>query len=418
MSDQSNSPQEAAKRAKAAKSIEEQARQTRNAKAKIAQREAFEAGVSGANSNPVVNDETYGALRNENRVVMRQQIALNIETFRAAPEAFVARPVRTYPPLRTAVAPFFSVIIPNYNGLRFLATLLDALNGQSFRDFEVILADDASTDDSVAFVEATYPTVRLLVNRRNVGFARTCNMAVDAAHGHMVVLLNNDTEPEPTWLAELAKVVCANPQAATVTSKLLLFTERQKLHTTGDLLGIDGIPRNRGVWEVDEGQYDDEPTIFSASGGASAFRKDVWQQLGGFDEEFWMYLEDVDLGFRAQLAGWGAVFAPAARVYHHLSATGGGVTASYYVGRNTIWTLAKNMPTTLLLRNLPVILLAQLEITIDALANIRGAAARARLRGQLAGLLGLPRQLRKRQLIQARRQLDDTALSLRLSQDL
>jgi len=131
----------------------------------------------------------------------------------------------------------------------------------------------------------------------------------------------------------------------------LLFEERQKLHTTGDLLGPDGIPYNRGVWEMDDGQYDDDPLIFSGSGGASAFRKEVWQELGGFDEEFWMYLEDVDFGFRAQLLGWGAVFAPAARVYHHLSATGGGVMASYYVGRNTIWTIAKNMPTTLLLRN-------------------------------------------------------------------
>ena len=128
-----------------------------------------------------------------------------------------------------------------------------------------------------------------------------------------------------------------------------------------------------------------------------------------------MYLEDVDFGFRAQLLGWGAVFAPAARVYHHLSATGGGVMASYYVGRNTIWTFAKNMPTKLLLRNLPSILLGQLEITIDALANFRGAAARARLRGQWAGLLGLPRQLRKRQLIQARRQVDDESFALRLT---
>ena len=375
-------------------------------------------GSAGAHLNPVVNDQTYGALRSEERVVMRHQIALNIDSFRAAPDEFVARPQRTYRELRPAALPFFSVIIPNYNGQRFLSTLLDALRRQSFRDFEVILADDASSDDSVAFVEQHYPEVRVLLNRRNEGFARTCNLGVAAAHGRLVVLLNNDTEPETTWLAELAKTVCANPQAAVVTSKLLLFDDRRKLHTTGDLLGLDGIPHNRGVWEMDEGQYDDEPAIFSGSGGASAFRKEVWQQLGGFDEAFWMYMEDVDFGFRAQLLGWSAVFAPTARVYHHLSATGGGVMASYYVGRNTIWTIAKNMPTTLLLRNLPSILLAQVEIAVTALANIQGAAARARLRGQLAGLLGLPAQLRKRQLIQARRQMDDETFALRLSHDL
>src|SRR5690606_31993702 len=131
----------------------------------------------------------------------------------------------------------------------------------------------------------------------------------------------------------------------------------------------------RGVWEQDQGQYDAQPAVFSGSGGASAFRKDVWQQLGGFDEEFWMYMEDVDLGFRAQLAGMEAVFAPAARVYHHLSATGGGAIASYYVGRNTIWTIAKNMPTALLLRNLPAIVKAQGAIALDALRHIRGEAA-------------------------------------------
>jgi len=392
------------------------AAQRRNAQAKLAQRQEAEGGNSNAgSSNPVVTDETYGALREENRVVMRHQIALNIDSFRAAPDAFVARPQRTYSPLRPAVVPFFSVIIPNYNGLRFLTTLLDALRRQTFHDFEVILADDASTDESVAFVEVNYPEVRLLVNRRNIGFAPTCNLAVAAAHGRMVVLLNNDTEPESTWLAELAKVICAHPHAAMVTSKLLLFDERQKLHTTGDLLGRDGIPRNRGVWEIDYGQYDAHPAIFSASGGASAFRKDVWQQIGGFDEEFWMYLEDVDFGFRAQLAGWGAVFAPAARVYHHLSATGGGVMASYYVGRNTIWMIAKNMPTTLLVRNLLQILLAQAVIALEALRNIRGAAARARLRGQVAGLLGLPRQLHKRRLIQARRQVDDATIAQQLT---
>jgi len=404
--------------AKAIKDAQPRTFKSRKPHPKAADGEKKADSSGGAHVNPVVNDQTYGALRNEERVVMRQQIALNIDNFRAAPETFVARPQRTYPKLRTAAAPFFSVIIPNYNGQRFLATLLAALRRQTFRDFEVILADDASSDDSVVFVEQHYPEVRLLINRRNEGFARTCNLGVAAAHGRMVVLLNNDTEPEATWLAELAKTICANPQAAVVTSKLLLFDDRHKLHTTGDLLGVDGIPHNRGVWEVDEGQYDDEPAIFSGSGGASAFRREVWQQLGGFDEEFWMYMEDVDFGFRAQLLGWSAVFAPAARVYHHLSATGGGVMASYYVGRNTIWTIAKNMPTTLLLRNLPSILLAQLEIAVSALANFRGAAARARLRGQLAGLLGLPAQWRKRQLIQARRLVDDESFALRLSHDL
>jgi GT2 family glycosyltransferase len=408
MSDELLKPTPDESKSAAVKPIEVRQAQVRKGKERLSQ------GSKGVNANPIVNDETYGGLREENRVVMRHQIALNIDSFRAAPLDFVQRPQREYPPLQTPTAPFLSVIIPNYNGQRFLAPLLDALQRQTFPDFEIILADDASSDDSVIFVETHYPPVRLLVNRRNLGFVPTCNAAVAAARAPVVVLLNNDTEPEPTWLAELVQIICANPQAAIVTSKMLLFDQRDKLHTTGDLMGADGIPRNRGVWETDRGQYDHSVEVFSGSGGGSAYRKDVWQMLGGFDEDFWMYLEDVDYAFRAQLIGWRAVFAPQARVYHHLSATGGDVLASYYVGRNTIWNIAKNMPDNLLLRNLPTIIVAQLKVTLDALRNIRGEAARARLRGQLAGLIGLPRQLHKRQMIQARRQIEDAELAQRL----
>ncbi len=307
------------------------------------------------------------------------------------------------------------MVIPNYNGQRHLAGLFDALQKQTFTDFEVILADDASSDGSVAFVEEAFPTTRVLTNRNNLGFAVNANAAVDAALGRVIVLLNNDTEPDPDWLAELAKTICQHPDAAIVASKLLLFDKRDHLHTTGDTMGLDGIPRNRGVWEEDRGQYDGQTEIFGGCGGAMAIRKDVWQALGGFDEDFWMYLEDVDFAFRVQLAGWKAVYAPAARVYHKLSSSGGDDLSSFYVGRNTLWMLAKNMPTSLLLRHLPEIVAAQGQIAIDALRNWRGTAARARLRGQLAGLLGLPAQLRKRKTIQRQRMLDDAELERRLT---
>jgi GT2 family glycosyltransferase len=408
MSDENLKPKIDPSRSEKHKSAAKRQEQVRQGQERLRNRSA------GSNANPLLTDETYGELREENRVVMRHQIALNLDSFRAAPEDFVARPQRDYPPLQTVAPPLFSVIIPNFNGRRFLPALLNALHKQTFTDFEILFADDASTDDSVAFVEANYPDVRLVVNRRNEGFARTCNIAADAAYGRILVLLNNDTEPEPAFLAELAQAICAHPEASMFAGKLLLFDERNRLHTTGDLMGADGIPRNRGVWEEDRGQYDQSTSVFGPCGGAAAYRKELWQQLGGFDEDLWMYLEDADFAFRARLMGAEAVFAPAARVYHHLSATGGGVMASYYVGRNTIWMVAKNMPRSLLVRNAPRILAAQLRVTVDALRNLRGAAARARLRGQVAGLLGLPRQLRKRQLIQPRRQIEDGELARRL----
>lgn len=371
--------------------------------------------TSSKKVNPIVLDETYGELRQENRVVMRHTIALNIDNFRSAPESFSPRPQREYAPPQLVSAPFFSVIVPNFNGKRFLVTLFDALRAQTIHDFEILLADDASSDDSVAFTEQNYPEVRLLVNRSNVGFARNCNRAADAARGRVVVFLNNDTEPEPTWLEELFRAIITHPTSAIFASKLLLFDERNKLHSAGDLLGIDGVPRNRGVWEVDRGQYDSQIQVFSGCGGAVAYRKDVWNALGGFDDDFWMYLEDVDLAFRAQLQGYEALFVPKARVYHHLSATGGGKLASYYVGRNTIWTIVKNMPRSLLIRNLPEIVTAQLRVTLDALRNIQGEAAQARLLGQCAALLGIGKVLAKRRQIQPRRQIEDIELAKKLS---
>jgi len=370
--------------------------------------------LNASRSNAVTEDTVYGALREDNRVVMRHSIALNLDSFIPATEAFNPRPVRDYPALRAATPPFFSVVIPNFNGQRHLAGLFAALDKQTFADFEVIFADDASSDGSVAFVEDAYPAARLLTNRHNLGFVANANAACDAALGRVIVLLNNDTEPDADWLAELVKTITQHPEAAIVASKLLLFDQRTKLHTTGDLLGRDGIPRNRGVWEEDRGQFDSQTEIFGGCGGAMAIRKDVWQALGGFDEDFWMYLEDVDFAFRAQLAGWKAVYAPTARVYHKLSSSGGDDLSSFYVGRNTLWMLAKNMPTGLLLRHLPEIVTAQLSIAIDALRNWRGTAARARLRGQLAGLAGLPAQLRKRRTIQRQRMVEDAELERRL----
>ena len=390
------------------KTAAERRAQAEQAKARLAERSS-----QGANANPIVDDETYGDLREQNRVVMRHQIALNIDNFRAATDDFLgdvqAQAAREFPPLQPAVAPFASIVIPNYNGARFLPALLDALTKQTFQDFEILLVDDASSDESIAFVEEHYPDVRVIANRSNLGFAASCNLGAAAADGRVLVLLNNDTEPEPAWLAALVRAVCEHPRAAVVTSKILLHDGSGRLHTTGDLLGADGIPRNRGVWEPDAGQYDAQTDVFSGCGGASAFRRDVWQSLAGFDEEFWMYVEDVDYAFRARLAGWQIAYAPGARVRHHLSATGGGATASFYTGRNTIWLIAKNMPASLLARNGAKIVSAQLGIAIDALRHWRGEAARARLRGQAAGLLGLSAQLRKRRVVQSRRRVGDEA---------
>jgi len=299
-----------------------------------------------------------------------------------------------------------SIIVPNWNGAHHLPTCLDSLRAQTFRDFEIIVADNASADTSRALLAAGYPEVKVIALERNLGFAGACNAGLRAARGEIKVLLNNDTESDPNWLVEVVAAFERHPEAGLVASKMLLFDRRDTFHTAGDLYRQDGVPANRGVWQKDEGQYT-EGYVFSACGGSAAYRSVMLDQIGLLDEDFFFSGEDVDLAWRAQLAGWKAVYAPQAVVYHKLSATGGGPTASFYDGRNFIYLLVKDMPGAVWRKHWRAIVGAQFRLALDALKAWRGEAARARLRGQLAGLLAIPRLLKKRKQAQATRKVSD-----------
>lgn len=303
-----------------------------------------------------------------------------------------------------------SVIIPNWNGARLLPTCLSALDQQTFRDFETVVVDNASTDDSRALMARDFPSVRVLALDHNGFFAGAVNAGIRSTTSEIVVLLNNDTEAEPAWLQELITALDANRQAGMAATKLRLFDQRDKLHSAGDFFRVNGTPGNRGVWEIDAGQYDDptkSPPLFGVCGGACAYRRAMLDEIGLFDEDLQFNCEDVDLNWRARLAGYDCVFAPKAIVYHMLSASGGGAFASFYVGRNFIAVLAKNYPTALWKKHRRLILSTQLAITRDALKHWRGESARARLRGQLAGLTSLPKYLGKRRQVQATKRLPD-----------
>ena len=296
--------------------------------------------------------------------------------------------------------PLVTVVVPNWNGVGFLPTCLDSLRQQAYPNVEVVVADNASTDGSQALLRDVYPEVRLVQLEENEGFTGAGNAGIEEARGEIVVLLNNDTEAAPGWLGELVAAFERHPEAGMVASKMLLFDARDRFHTAGDTYSIDGLPGNRGVWEKDEGQYDAEEYVFSACGGAAAYRREMLDQIGLFDRDFFFSCEDVDLGWRAQLAGWRCVYVPGAVVYHHLAATGGDVTASYYNGRNYLWVIAKNYPGPLLRKHWAKMLRAQTRSAWEALKAWRGEAARARLRGMVSGLLTLPGALRKRKQVQ------------------
>lgn len=298
-----------------------------------------------------------------------------------------------------------SVIIPHWNAKDLLAGCLDALAAQTYPDVEVLLVDNASSDGSGAFVKAHYPAVRLIELPQNLGFTGACNAGFNAASGEFLALLNNDTEVVPEWAAAIVAGFAQFPEAGFAASRMMLFDRRDHFHAAGDFYRVDGLPGNRGVWEKDTGQYNQPDYVFSACGGGSVYRRSMLDVIGLLDDDFFFSGEDIDLGWRAQLAGYRCIYLPDACVYHMLSATGGGVTASYYIGRNMLYILWKDYPAPLWRKHGMKIVAQQLRIAWEALRAWRGEAARARLRGMLVGVLTAPKMLRKRRMIQANRRV-------------
>jgi GT2 family glycosyltransferase len=306
--------------------------------------------------------------------------------------------------------PPVSIVIPNWNGAHHLPTCLDSLRRQTYPHVEVIVADNGSTDESLALLARDYVWVRVLALGENRGFTGACNAGMRAAQCDLIVLLNNDTEADAQWVEELVAAFERHPEAGIVASKMLLFDRRDTFHTAGDFCRVNGIPGNRGVWQEDRGQYDREEAVFSACGGSAAYRREMLDRVGLLDDDFFYSCEDLDLAWRAQLAGWQCIYVPRAIVYHKLQATGEGATASFHDGRNFIYLLVKDYPGDLWRAHWRDVLRAQLRIAAEALRAWRGAAARARLRGQLAGLLGIPKMLRKRRAVQRSRIVDRSYL--------
>lgn len=309
----------------------------------------------------------------------------------------------------------FSVVIPNWNGRRFLAACLTSLQQQTCGDIEIIVVDNASNDGSQAFISERFPKVRLIALPENRGFTGACNIGMQAASGDVIALLNNDTEVHVDWVHAILEGFCRDQAVGMIASKMLLFDKRDHFHTAGDTFGIDGSAGNRGAWERDVGQYDRPDYVFGACGGAAAYRKSMLDDIGLLDDDFFFLLEDIDLAWRAQLAGYKALYVPSALVYHHLSASGGGVTASYYDGRNSIWVLVKNMPGSLMRKYAVRILARQASLAWQAMRAWRGAEARARLRGTLRGLLTVGSALSKRRQIQRNKVAPDNYIDSILS---
>jgi len=288
-----------------------------------------------------------------------------------------------------------AVVIPNWNGAHWLPGCLDSLSQQTLKADEIIVADNGSSDGSLELLRGRYPDVRVIELGRNTGFAFAANRGIEAAKAETVALINTDVELEPDWLERMARALERDPQAASVASKMLDLRERDRFYDAGDILRRDGACEQRGRFRRDDGRYDQAGYVFAACAGAALYRRSAVLSLGGFDERFFAYLEDVDLGLRLRLAGWTCVYEPAV-AYHASEGSSGALSRPMQslVERNTLLLVAKAFP----LRWLPFVLYRQIAWAWHAL---REGLLRAQLQGVVSALPLLPQMLRDRRALRA-----------------
>ena len=301
-------------------------------------------------------------------------------------------------------APQVSVIIVNYDRWTLLQECLLALGAQTYRDMEIIVVDNGSSDNSAEHVKRFFPQTKAIVLERNVGFCEGNNHGIAIARGEFIALLNNDAAPDPRWLEELVKAARDHPEASFFASRVLRYDAPTLLDSAGDGIALAGTAYRRGHRQP-ASQYAREEFVFGASGSAAFYRRRLLQEVGLFDEDFFAVYEDADLSFRAQLAGYRCLYVPTAIVYHRGSGTIG-TYSDFYVyqtQRNVEFFFLKNMPSPLCFLLLPHHLLYDLlGLLFFVLLERRGGAF---LRAKRDAVRHLPRMLDKRLAIQAKRSM-------------
>ena len=308
----------------------------------------------------------------------------------------------------------FSVIIPNWNGSHHLEECLYSLSRQTFKEFDVVFVDNASTDGSVQFVREHFPDFRVVELPENIGFAGGANAGIRAAQSDYIVLLNNDTEVEPHWLENLAQSIRENPGVWFFASKLLNYYDRNIIDSAGDALDL-----SLGPYKIDEYKPSENSRersfIFGACGGGGCYRRELFDRIGLFDEDFFAYFEDIDLSFRANWAGFRCLSVPDAVIYHKVAATTGADTRSkdrfdVMRRRNYLFLIVKNYPVLFLLQHLPFIIVAH---CMKFILNIYRGRFRMAFMTQWEIIKGLPKMLEKRHLIMAGRRISNSEMKSR-----
>ncbi|HEX8856997.1 MAG TPA: glycosyltransferase family 2 protein [Thermoleophilaceae bacterium] len=286
-----------------------------------------------------------------------------------------------------------TVVIPNWNGAHWLPGCLASLEAQTVRPAEIVVVDNGSTDGSLELLRSRSPALRVIELGRNTGFAFAANRGIEAAGGDTVALVNTDVELAPDWLERTSRVLAEHPEAASVACKMLDLRDPEVLYDAGDVLRRDGACVQRGRFCRDDGSYDQPGEVFAPCAGAALYRRDSVLAAGGFDERFFAYLEDVDLGLRLRLAGHACRYEPV--VARHAGEGSSGALdppVEAWVERNTLLLVARAFP----FRWLPLVLYRQLGWAWHALRERRLGT---HLRGAAAALPLLPAMLRERRAL-------------------
>jgi GT2 family glycosyltransferase len=299
-----------------------------------------------------------------------------------------------------------SVVIPNWNGKRFMAGCLDSLAKQTYDKVEVVVVDNGSADGSVELMRESYPHIQLIRFEQNTGFSVAVNAGIKSSDSEFVALLNNDTIVEPDWISEMVRAMREHPEIGSTGCKMLAYDDKELLDGAGDGYRRGGLPGRIGHREKDLGQFDAPRYILGACGGAAMYRRSMLDEIGLFDEDYFAYLEDVDLGLRAQNAGYKCWYVPSAIIYH----LGCGTTGSGWhpmvvrlSSQNNWNTMVKNIPGPLLVKFLPQILFWQAYYF--ACVIVRGGQVVPWMHGTLRALGMLPRMLKKRWEIKRQRRV-------------
>jgi len=310
--------------------------------------------------------------------------------------------------------PDISVVVVNWNRREYLRACLTSLAAQRGANFEVIVVDNGSSDGSAEMARSEFG-VRVIANAANLGFCAANNQAFAAARGQFIALLNNDAEAAPDFLANLRRAFDRAPDIGMAAAKVLVWEDPRRIDRidhidkVGHLIYPDGQNRGRGTGEIDAGQYDRVEDCLWPDGCAAMYRKTMLDAIGGFDEDFFMFADDAELGLRGRIAGWRCLYTPGAVVRHHRGASidAGSTERIFLIERNRVLLAAKLFPWSLLVLN-PYYFALRLSSGLVAAAGGKGEMARfpglanklrlawTILRADLAAVRLLPRMLRKR----------------------